>query len=178
MGTRQSSSSARRTISGVIGGAPEGTRVLLDLGSDLGRTVGKRALVTPDHRVQRGRIFRVLRIRAQSRRPGAGFQDEFRFAARLEHQGCCATVWIHLARRDPSRRHLQTYLSKVRTGTDPDDVAGAKEWLLTYNEDDKAAIARIRDGLRLSAVSDSSDAVMRARMPAACPRGVPAPDLP
>ncbi len=42
----------------------------------------------------------------------------------------------------------QTYLSKVHTSTDPNEVARAKEWLLSYNEDDNAAMAKIRDGMR------------------------------
>jgi predicted RecB family nuclease len=49
---------------------------------------------------------------------------------------------------DPGGAISQTYLSKVHTSTDPDEVAKAKEWLLSYNEDDNAAMARIRDGMR------------------------------
>jgi predicted RecB family nuclease len=49
---------------------------------------------------------------------------------------------------DPGGAISQTYLSKVRTSTDPGEVATAKEWLLTYNEDDNAAMAKIRDGMR------------------------------
>jgi RNase_H superfamily len=52
---------------------------------------------------------------------------------------------------DPGGAISQTYLSKVHTSTDPDEVARAKEWLLTYNEDDNAAMAKIRDGMRTEA---------------------------
>ena len=48
---------------------------------------------------------------------------------------------------DPGGDVSQTYLSKVRTSTDPDEVAKAEQWLLTYNENDNAAMARIRDGM-------------------------------
>jgi predicted RecB family nuclease len=49
---------------------------------------------------------------------------------------------------DPGGAISQTYLSKVHTSTDPGEVVKAKEWLLTYNEDDNAAMARVRDGIR------------------------------
>lgn len=49
---------------------------------------------------------------------------------------------------DPGGDKSQTHLSKVRTSADPIEVAIAKEWLLTYNEDDNAAMARVRDGMR------------------------------
>ena len=49
---------------------------------------------------------------------------------------------------DPGGAISQTYLSKVHTSTDPDEVAKAKQWLLTYNEDDNTAMATIRDGMR------------------------------
>ncbi|OBK97656.1 ribonuclease H-like domain-containing protein, partial [Mycobacterium sp. 1165178.9] len=49
---------------------------------------------------------------------------------------------------DPGGAISQTYLSKVRTSAEPDEVAEAKQWLLTYNEDDNAAMAAIRDGMR------------------------------
>ena len=49
---------------------------------------------------------------------------------------------------DPGGAISQTYLSKVHTSTDPVEVALAKEWLLTYNEDDNAAMAKIRDGMK------------------------------
>jgi predicted RecB family nuclease len=52
---------------------------------------------------------------------------------------------------DPGGAISQTYLSKVHTSTDPHEVATAKEWLLTYNEDDNAAMAKIRDGMRTKA---------------------------
>ena len=48
---------------------------------------------------------------------------------------------------DPGGAISQTYLSAVHGGADPDGVARAKEWLLSYNEDDNAAVARIRDGM-------------------------------
>lgn len=49
---------------------------------------------------------------------------------------------------DPGGAISQTYLSKAHTSTDPGEVATAKQWLLTYNEDDNAAMASIRDGMR------------------------------
>lgn len=49
---------------------------------------------------------------------------------------------------DPGGAISQTYLSKVRTSTDPEEVKAAKEWLLSYNEDDNTAMAAIRDGMR------------------------------
>ncbi|MGB0973131.1 MAG: ribonuclease H-like domain-containing protein [Mycobacterium sp.] len=48
---------------------------------------------------------------------------------------------------DPGGAISQTYLSKVHTSADPDEVSAAKHWLLTYNEDDNAAMAAIRDGI-------------------------------
>ena len=39
----------------------------------------------------------------------------------------------------------------MHTSTDPHEVATAKAWLLTYNEDDNAAMAAIRDGMRTKA---------------------------
>ncbi|OBI56751.1 ribonuclease H-like domain-containing protein [Mycobacterium sp. E787] len=41
----------------------------------------------------------------------------------------------------------QTYLSAMQTSVDPSEVI-AKAWLLSYNEDDTIAMARIRDGMR------------------------------
>ncbi|WP_390176239.1 hypothetical protein [Mycobacterium asiaticum] len=52
---------------------------------------------------------------------------------------------------DPGGAISKTYLSKVRTSTDPDEVVKAKEWLPTYNEDDNAAMAKIRDSTRSEA---------------------------
>lgn len=52
---------------------------------------------------------------------------------------------------DPGGAISQTYLSKVHASTDPHEVATAKKWLLTYNEDDNAAMAKIRDGMRTKA---------------------------
>jgi predicted RecB family nuclease len=49
---------------------------------------------------------------------------------------------------DPGGAISQIYLSKVHTCTDPDEVTAAKQWLLSYNEDDTAAMAAIRDGMR------------------------------
>lgn len=49
---------------------------------------------------------------------------------------------------DPGGAISQTYLSTVHSGADPEVVAAAKEWLLNYNEDDNAAMAKIRDGMR------------------------------
>lgn len=53
---------------------------------------------------------------------------------------------------DPGGSISQLYLSQVHGTTgdshDPDIVAGAKRWLLSYNEDDTTATAKIRDGMR------------------------------
>jgi predicted RecB family nuclease len=49
---------------------------------------------------------------------------------------------------DPGGAISQTYLSKARTSTNAEEAAAAKEWLLTYNEDDTAAMAKVRDGMR------------------------------
>lgn len=48
---------------------------------------------------------------------------------------------------DPSGSGSQLYLSTVHNGS-PAEAAAAKEWLLSYNEDDTAATAAIRDGMR------------------------------
>ena len=53
---------------------------------------------------------------------------------------------------DPGGAISQTYLSKVHTSADPDEISAAKQWLLTYNEDDNAAMAAIRDGIIDSAM--------------------------
>jgi predicted RecB family nuclease len=58
---------------------------------------------------------------------------------------------------DPGGAISQTYLSKARTSTNTEEVAAAKEWLLTYNEDDTAAMAKIRDGMRTLSESPSSN---------------------
>jgi hypothetical protein len=42
----------------------------------------------------------------------------------------------------------QSYLTTVRTSKNQSDVDAAKVWLVSYNEDDNAAIAKIRDGMR------------------------------
>jgi predicted RecB family nuclease len=42
----------------------------------------------------------------------------------------------------------QTYLSTANTSADESQVNAAKAWLLSYNEDDTIALARIRDGMR------------------------------
>jgi predicted RecB family nuclease len=49
---------------------------------------------------------------------------------------------------DPGGAVSQTYLATVHTATDANDVAAAKQWLLSYNGDDAAAMAAIRDGMR------------------------------
>ena len=48
---------------------------------------------------------------------------------------------------DPSGSGSQLYLSKVHNG-DESEAADARRWLLSYNEDDTAATAAIRDGMR------------------------------
>ncbi len=48
---------------------------------------------------------------------------------------------------DPSGSASQLYLATVHTG-DPVEAEVAKQWLLSYNEDDTAATAAIRDGMR------------------------------
>jgi predicted RecB family nuclease len=48
---------------------------------------------------------------------------------------------------DPGGDKSQTHLSKARTSADLIEVATAKKWLLTYNEDDNAAMATVRDGM-------------------------------
>jgi predicted RecB family nuclease len=49
---------------------------------------------------------------------------------------------------DPGGATSQLYLAEVRADPDTEQAAAAKRWLLTYNEDDNAAMARIRDGMR------------------------------
>ena len=48
---------------------------------------------------------------------------------------------------DPSGSGSQLYLSTVHNG-DPAEAEAARQWLLSYNEDDTAATAAIRDGMR------------------------------
>lgn len=48
---------------------------------------------------------------------------------------------------DPGGAVSQLYLSTVHTG-DPADAERAKAWLLSYNADDTAATAAVRDGMR------------------------------
>lgn len=48
---------------------------------------------------------------------------------------------------DPSGSGSQLYLATVHNG-DPAESETAKRWLLSYNEDDTAATAAIRDGMR------------------------------
>ncbi|OCB40614.1 hypothetical protein A9X02_16840 [Mycobacterium malmoense] len=55
---------------------------------------------------------------------------------------------------DPGGAVSQTYLAQVHTSTEPNDIAAAKQWLLSYNEDDTAAMAAIRDGMRTWRPSD------------------------
>ncbi len=49
---------------------------------------------------------------------------------------------------EPGGAASQTYLSKIHTSANLDEVDAAKAWLLSYNEDDNAAMAAIRDGMR------------------------------
>jgi predicted RecB family nuclease len=42
----------------------------------------------------------------------------------------------------------QTYLSTVHTSADESESCAAMAWLLSYNEDDTVAMAKIRDGMR------------------------------
>jgi len=51
---------------------------------------------------------------------------------------------------DPGGAISQTYYATAISSTDPTEVAAAKTWLLTYNEDDCAAMAAIRDGMSSS----------------------------
>ncbi|MEI2819388.1 MAG: ribonuclease H-like domain-containing protein [Marmoricola sp.] len=51
---------------------------------------------------------------------------------------------------DPGGAISQTYYATAISSTDPSEVAAAKTWLLTYNEDDCAAMAAIRDGMSSS----------------------------
>lgn len=48
---------------------------------------------------------------------------------------------------DPGGDKSQTYLTKARSA-DPIEAAIGRKWLLLYNEDDNAAMARVRDGMR------------------------------
>lgn len=49
---------------------------------------------------------------------------------------------------DPGGDTSQLYLAKVRANPGTEVAADARRWLLTYNEDDNAAMARIRNGMR------------------------------
>lgn len=50
---------------------------------------------------------------------------------------------------DPGGSISQLYLSQVHGGAgEPETAADSKRWLLSYNEDDTVATARIRDGMR------------------------------
>lgn len=49
---------------------------------------------------------------------------------------------------DPGGGISQVYLTTVQTSSDASEVQAAKQWLLSYNEDDTAATAAIRDGMR------------------------------
>ena len=49
---------------------------------------------------------------------------------------------------DPGGATSQLYLAEVRANPGTEEAAAAKRWLLTYNEDDNAAMATIRDGMR------------------------------
>jgi predicted RecB family nuclease len=58
--------------------------------------------------------------------------------------------------QDPGGAISQTYLSTVQTSVKQAEVESAQAWLLSYNEDDNAAMAKIRDGMRASAPNSSS----------------------
>lgn len=49
---------------------------------------------------------------------------------------------------DPGGATSQLYLDTVHAAGEPDAVADAQRWLLSYNRDDTAATAAIRDGVR------------------------------
>ena len=49
---------------------------------------------------------------------------------------------------DPGGATSQLYLDDVHAAADPGAVAAAQRWLLSYNHDDTAATAAIRDGMR------------------------------
>ena len=49
---------------------------------------------------------------------------------------------------DPGGDTSRLYLDTVHADVDPEAVVAAKRWLLSYNRDDTAATAAIRDGLR------------------------------
>lgn len=49
---------------------------------------------------------------------------------------------------DPGGATSQLYLDDVHAGAEPGAVAAAQRWLLSYNHDDTAATAVIRDGMR------------------------------
>ena len=49
---------------------------------------------------------------------------------------------------DPGGATSQLYLDAIHTGAEPGAVAAAQRWLLSYNHDDTAATAVIRDGMR------------------------------
>jgi len=61
----------------------------------------------------------------------------------------------------------QAYLSTVQTSADPSEATMAQEWLLSYNEDDTIAIARIRDGMRGWAKQLTASGDMHAEPPLA-----------
>ena len=62
---------------------------------------------------------------------------------------------------DPGGAISQVYLATVHDSPDPAEAAAAQEWLLTYNEDDCAAMAAIRDGMRAWDRSDPNDRHVR-----------------
>lgn len=55
---------------------------------------------------------------------------------------------FHWRVEDPGGAISQTHLARLRESADEVEVAEAKSWLLSYNEDDCAAMAAIRDGMR------------------------------
>lgn len=49
---------------------------------------------------------------------------------------------------DPGGAVSQTYYATQQNSTDQAEVEAARAWLLSYNEDDNAAMASVRDGMR------------------------------
>lgn len=57
----------------------------------------------------------------------------------------------------------QTYLSTVQSSVDRSEADAAKAWLLSYNEDDNRAVAKIRDGMRAWTPHSSTTRTVDAR---------------
>lgn len=55
---------------------------------------------------------------------------------------------FHWRVEDPGGAISQTHLAQLHESGDEVEAANAKSWLLSYNEDDCAAMAAIRDGMR------------------------------